>query len=359
MRVRLLDQYIIRRLLITFFFVVFILVTIIIVIDITEKIGKYTENNLELSEILNYYANFIPFVANLITPITSFIATVYVTSRMAEHTEIIAMLSSGMSFRRLMLPYMAGAMLIASMNFWLTGWVIPFSNKERLDFEIKYLEKAYFFSERDVHIQIGPDEFLYMRSYNNSTNIGQLFTMERIEGTEMVEKLSSRIIQWNPKTEKWMLKDWRKWEMREEKEYISNGLEMDTTLLITPDEFTNDYRRYDGMTINELNDYISKLRARGASNVEMYEVEKYVRFTSPFTVMILMFMGVTVASRKSRGGTGYRIALGFILSFIFILFFILTKSIAEVGGMNPALSVWIPNMIFGAISLLLYRAVPK
>lgn len=359
MKLKLLDLYILRRLLITFVFVVFILVTIIVVIDITEKIGKYSVNNLGFIEVAGYYLDFIPFIANLITPITAFIATVYITSRMAEHTEVIAMLSSGMSFRRLLVPYFLGALIIGILNFYFTGWVIPNSNKDRLDFEIKYLEKTYFFSERDVHIQIGPNEYIYMRSYNNSTNIGQQFTMERIEGTELTEKMTARNIQWNPKTEKWMLRDWKRWNMVDEKEFVENGSEMDTTLSLHPQEFSNDYRRYDGMTINELNNYIDKLKERGASNVEVYEVEKYVRFTSPFAVLILMFMGVIVSSRKSRGGTGFRIALGFLLSFVFILCFILTKSIAEVGDMNPALSVWIPNFLFGTIAVIMYRSVPK
>ncbi len=359
MKIRLLDWYILKRLLITFFFVVFILVIIIVVIDITEKMGKFSANDLGFTDVLGYYLDFIPFIANLITPITIFIATVYVTSRMAEHTEIIAMLSSGMSFRRLLVPYLYGALIIGSLNFYFTGWVIPNSNRDRLDFEIKYLEKTFFFSERDVHLQVGPRDFFYLRSYNNSTTIGQQFTLERMEGTELKEKLFSRLIQWNQEKEVWILKDWKSWKMDGEKEIVETGESMDTVLSIRPEEFSNDYRRYDGMTLNELNDYIGRLKSRGAGNVEVYEVEKYVRFTSPFAVLILTFMGITVSSRKSRGGTGFRIALGFLLSFLFIMCFILTKSIAEVGDLNPALSVWIPNILFGSISLLMYKSVPK
>ncbi|MDH5380047.1 MAG: LptF/LptG family permease [Cyclobacteriaceae bacterium] len=356
---RLLDKYILKKQLVTFFFVVFILLTIITVIDITEKMEKYVSNNLSLAEVVGYYINFIPFIANLITPLTAFIATVYITSRLAGHTEIIAMLSSGMSFRRMLVPFMIGGLIIASLNIWFTGWVIPTSNRAKLDFEIKYLEKMFIFSERDVHIQTAPDEYTYLRSFNNTTNIGQAFSLEIIKKNELKEKLQARLIQWDDETKKWKLKDWKYWKMEGEKEIVETGVELDTILAITPEDFSNDYRRYDGMTTPQLNEYIELLKVRGASNVEVYEVEKYVRYTSPFTVLILTFMGVIVSSRKSRGGTGFRIALGFMLSFVFILCFILAKSIAEVGDMEPAFAVWIPNIIFGFISLLMYKNVPK
>ena len=353
------DRYILKRLLITFFFVVFILILIITVIDITEKMGKYVANDLSFLEVGGYYLRFIPFIANLITPITAFIATVYTTSRLAGQTEIIAMFSSGLSFRRMMVPYLLGALIIGSLNFYLTGWVIPTSNRAKLDFEIAYLEKTFIFSERDVHIQVGENDFMYIRSYNNNTNIGQQFTLEHIEGNEVTEKLSARQMNWDEENQTWNLKTWKHWKLVDDVPITESGAQLDTAVAISPKEFGNDYRRFDGMSIIELSNYIDTLKSRGASNVAVYEVEKYVRFTSPFTVLILMFMGVIVSAKKSRGGTGFRIALGFFLSFVFILFFVLTKSIAEVGDLNPALSVWIPNTIFGVISLIMYKTIPK
>lgn len=355
----LLDRYILKRLLVTFVFVVFILIAIITIIDITEKMGKFVTADLSFIEIVGYYLNFIPFIANMITPLVAFIAAVYITSRMAGHSEIIAMLSSGMSFRRFIAPYILGAIIIGGMNFYFTGWVIPKSNRAKLDFEIAYLEKSFVFSQRDVHIQIGEKDFMYIRSFNNNTNIAQQFSLEKVEGNQVVEKLSARQLQWDKDSARWKLKNWKRWKFVDSLQVTDKGLELDTVLAIHPNEFSNDYRRFDGMTLNELSDYIETLKNRGASNVEVYEVEKYVRFTSPFTVLILTFMGVIVSTRKSRGGTGFRIALGFFLSFIFILCFILAKSIAEVGEIDPALGVWIPNIIFGGISLLMYRSVPK
>lgn len=356
---KIIDRYILKRFLGSFIFVVFILVLVISVIDLTEKMDKYVTAALTPLEIMGYYKNFIPFVANLITPITTFIATVFVSAKMAGHTEIIAILSSGVSFRRMLVPYFIGASLIAIASFFLTGWIIPNSNKERLAFEIEYLERKYYYDKTNIHMQIAPSIYLYMRNYNNTSNTGYRFTLERLQGTEIAEKLSADRIEWNDELGKWKLKNWNCRKFVENAEVITEGREMDTTLAIHPQEFENQHRNFEGMTINELDDHIAKLRLRGATNVEIFEVEKYVRFTSPFAVLILTFMGTIVASRKRRGGAGFQIALGFLLSFIFILFFMMTKTVAEAGSMDPAFSVWIPNVIFGIISLIMYKFVPR
>jgi lipopolysaccharide export system permease protein len=356
---KIIDRYILKRFLGAFVFVVLILVLIIVVIDLTEKIEKFGRANLSAMEVIGYYLDFIPFIANLITPITVFIATVFVTAKMAGHTEIIAILSNGMSFRRFLLPYFIGSLLIASLSFVLTGWVIPNSNKSRLAFEIQHLKTKYFFDQRNIHMQVAPNVYLYMQSYYNTSDTGIEFTMERIEGTELKEKLSARRIKWNPENEKWTMVDWRRREIDGMIERITEGREMDTTLIIHPSEFDNDYREFDGMTINELNEHIERLRMRGSSNVEVYEVEKYIRFTSPFAVLILTFMGVIVSARKARGGAGFQIALGFLLSFIYIITFIMTRSIAVAGTFDPALAVWIPNILFAVVTVLMYKYVPR
>ena len=208
-------------------------------------------------------------------------------------------------------------------------------------------------------MQVAPDTYLYMRSYNNQSDVGYNFTLEKVEGTQLLSKLSANRITWDDEKDKWQLTTWKKHEMNGMEEMIEEGKEMDTTLAIHPNEFENKYRNYDGMTINELNDEIRKLSMRGASNVEVYQVEKYTRFTSPFAILILTFMGVIVSARKTRGGAGFQIALGFFLSFLFILFFILSKTVAEAGGLHPMIGVWIPNIVFGAISLLMYKYVPR
>ncbi|MEP2774164.1 MAG: LptF/LptG family permease [Fulvivirga sp.] len=356
---KLIDKYILKRFLGAFIFTVLIICAVILVIDITEKTEKFVEAELETGQIIGYYLDFIPWIANFITPLTVFIATVFVTAKMAGHTEIVAILSSGVSFRRMLLPYFIGASMIAIASFFLTGWVIPNSNKSRVAFEVEYLKSKYYFDDVNIHMQVAPDVYLYMRSYNNQSNIGYSFTLEKMEGTQLLEKFSASRISWNRETEKWDITNWKRMTFDGMEETMEEGRKMDTTLAIHPSEFENDYRRYDGMTIDELNAHIDKLRMRGASNVEVYEVEKYTRFTSPFAVLILTFMGVIVSSKKTRGGAGFQIALGFFLSFLFIMFFILSKTIAEAGSLPPAISVWFPNILFGGISLLMYKYVPR
>lgn len=356
---KLIDRYILVRFLSAFIFTVLIICSVILVIDITEKTEKFVKAELDTMQIVGYYLDFIPWIANFITPLTVFIATVFVTAKMAGHTEIVAILSSGVSFKRMLLPYFIGACMIAVASFFLTGWIIPNSNKSRVAFEVEYLKSKFYYDKTNIHMQVAPDIYLYMRSYNNQSNIGYNFTLERMEGTKLKEKYSASRITWNKETEKWDLINWRHIQIEGMQEIVEEGRKADTTLAIHPSEFENDYRRYDGMTINELNAHITKLKSRGAGDVEVYEVEKYTRFTSPFAVLILTFMGVIVSSRKTRGGAGFQIALGFFLSFLYIMFFILSKTIAEAGSIPPALSVWLPNIVFGGISLLMYKYVPR
>jgi lipopolysaccharide export system permease protein len=371
---KLLDQYILKRFLSTFFFVVLILLAVITVIDLTDKMDKFAKAGVTGGQIAGYYLDYISWIGSFITPITIFIAAVYVCAQMAGRTEIIAILSSGVSFRRFLLPFFVGSLVVAIISFVLNGWVIPNSNKNRLAFELQYLKNKYYFDQRNVHIQVAPDTYLYMQSYNNHNNTGYHFTLEKFKDNRLIEKLSASRIEWDTTKHKWRLRDWsiKKVDaifdttrgayanmVNAIPDSLRAGKEKDTTLVIHPKEFENDYRKYDGLTLNELNDYIRTLRARGSTGVEVYEVEKYTRYSSPFSIFILTFMGAIVASRKSRGGTGLQIALGFLLSFIFILFFILFRTFAENGSLPPAISVWIPNIIFGFISLGMYKYVPR
>jgi lipopolysaccharide export system permease protein len=377
---KILDKYILKSLLSTFFFVVLILLAVITVIDLTEKMDKFAKAGVSSAEIAGYYLDYISWIGSFITPITMFIATVYVCARMAGHTEVVAILSSGVSFRRFLLPFFVGAAIIGVISFALIGWIIPNSNKSRLAFEVQYLKNKYYYDKRNIHIQVAPDVYLYLQSYNNHTNTGYNFSMERFSENKLIEKLTANRIEWDSTIQKWTLRDYkikkidRVFETTSHpeatpgfettksivsKDSLRQGEAMDTALVIHPKEFESDYRKYDGMTLNELNDYINTLRSRGSTGVEAYEVEKYTRYSSPFTIFILVFMGVIVSSRKSRGGTGLQIAVGFFLSFIFILFFTLFRTFAEAGSTPPELSVWIPNITFALISLGMYKYVPR
>ena len=357
--IRIVDKFIVKKVISAYFFVVAILLAVIGVIQITEKNDKIIKHNLSFWEVLQYMLDFFPYVGNMITPITTFIAVVFVTAKMAGHSEIIALLSSGVSFKRLMISYLMSAMIIALLNFYLTGWLIPDSNKDRIAFEIQYFENPYHFSDRDIHIKIGPETYFYLESYNNQSKIGYKFTLETISDHQLHEKLSSQRIEWKEETQSWELRTWESRKFNGLEELYSKGKFLDTVLNITPKDFENDWRLFETLTITELNNHIRLLKSRGADDVIVYEVEKYTRYASPFTVILLTFIGLFVSARKARGGTGFQIALGFLISFIYILFFWFSKTLAEAGGMHPALAIWVPNIIFSAIGFLIYKTVPR
>jgi lipopolysaccharide export system permease protein len=366
--VKLLDKYIFAKILATFFFVLLILVAIIVVIDLTEKVDKFTANNLSTITVLGYYLDFVPWIAGLISPIIVFIATVYVTGRLAAHTELIAMLSSGISFPRLLLPYFFAATIIAGITFVLNGWIIPQSNKTRLDFELTYFKSKYYSDRSNIHMQIEPNVYLFIQNYNNQNNTGYQFTLEKFDDNRMIEKLTAENISWDTAKRTWHLKMWKRkfvdslFLVRNSAEPFGlryTGTDLDTALNIKPVDFENEDGKFDGMTIPELTEHIKKLKFRGATGVETYEVERHIRFAAPFTIFVLVFMGVLVSARKSRGGTGFQIVMGFILAFVFLIFFLLTRTFAETGALPPFIAAWLPNITFAVIAGFMYRYVPR
>lgn len=338
---------------------VLIIVMIIVVIDITEKIGNFTDKNVPMDRILGYYMDFIPWVANLISPITVFIATVFVTANLANHTEIVPMLATGISFRRLLVPYFIGASIIGLLSFYFYGWVIPNANKSRRAFEIEFIEAKYYFNKNNFHIQISPHKYLYLNRYVNTTNTGYTFSLEEFDHEKLLKKLSASQIVWMADSNKWLIKNWTQRELKNDGEVITAGDSLMMDLVILPKDFQTQHRLWETLTNPELDQKINEIESRGLEGVHIYQVEKYFRYTMPFTVLVLVFIGVIVSSRKTRGGTGLQIALGFIISFIFIIFVITSRGIGEGGMISPAIAVWIPNAIFSVVGLLMYRYVPR
>lgn len=356
---KILDLYILKKFLKSFIFVVFIIVMIIVVIDITEKIGDFTDKDIPMNRIMEYYLDFIPWIANLISPITVFIATVFVTANMASHTEIIPILASGVSFKRMLVPYFVGAIIIALVSFYLNGWVIPNANKSRRAFEIEFIEGKYYFTKNNFHIQVSPTEYLYLNRYVNTNNTGYSFTLEEIRDNKLIKKLSASQIVWLSDRNTWLIKNWIERDLRDDGEIITAGDSLFMDLVILPKDFQSQHRLWETLTNSELDAKIFEIESRGLEGVEIYQVEKYFRITMPFTVLVLVFIGVIVSSRKRRGGTGLQIALGFIISFVFIIFVITSRGVAEGGLINPAIAVWIPNVVFSGVGLIMYRYVPR
>lgn len=356
-----LDLYILKKFLVTYFFVVLMLMLVITVIDITEKMEDFMKNDLSAGFVLvEYYFAFIPYMANLLSPITIFIATIFVTANLAARTEIIAMLSSGMSLTRIMFPFLVGSMIIGVMVFYMAGWLIPHGNKARIDFEKKYIKSAFFFSGKNVHIKTTPTTYVYLESYNSELNIGYQFTLETIADNKLMSKMKAGRIHWNDSIKKWHIEEYfiRSFD-NNGVEHVYTGKDKDTVLTITPKDFADTYMLFETFDMGELNRQIAILEARGAENIDTYVVEKYQRYTYPFSVIILTLIGVIAASRKSREGAGLTIAFGFLLAFVYIIFMITSRSLANVGGIGPLLASWIPNLVFVGIGLVMYRYVPK
>jgi lipopolysaccharide export system permease protein len=354
-----LDGYILKQFLRSFFFVVIVLVLIICVIDFTEKNDDFIEKQVSGALIWKYYSTFFPYMSSLLTPITVFIATVFVTSKLSAKSEVIAMLASGISFRRLMYPYFLGAIIVAILSFYLNSYVIPDANKFRISFELEYVKKPFYFSERNIHFKIAENDYIYMDRYNNQRDVGYRVTLERIEDEKVLEKLHANSIRWDTASHKWQLVTWQRRQIYDTIEVITKGRQMDTLLNLYPNDFDNKEKLWETLTMGELNDYITLQQSRGADDVQIYQIEKYIRFMQPFTVLVLTFIGLIVSARKTRRGSGFQIALGFFIAFGFIIFFILARAIAEANTLNPILAVWLPNIVFSAVGLLMYHTVPR
>lgn len=360
MKLRILDKYLVKNLLINYVFVSVMITLIVCMIDYTENLDDFIKRKAPAKAIIfDYYMNLIPYWINFLSPLMVFIATVFFTSRIAARTEVVAMLSTGISFGRIILPYLCGAFFLSLASFYMVGWVLPKANSVKNQFAITYLKDQFFYSGRNVHLTIAPDVYAYMESYNNVSHTGNKFTLETIKGNQLLQKLSAEKIVWNPESEKWTLKNYRVRTLSDMGETITYGTDVDTTLNLNPGDFENTYKLFENFTLPELNQYIDLLISRGSDGLEVYLIEKYTRFTQPFAIMILTAIGVIVSARKSRRGIGLQIALGFFLAFAYILFYLLSKGVAETGNINTLLAVWMPNIIFSAIGIALYKTLPR
>jgi len=358
---RTIDIYIIRKFLGTFFFSIVIILSLAVVFDFSEKIDDFIENGAPFREVVfDYYLNFIPYFAVLFSSLFTFISVIFFTSKMAYDTEIIAILSSGVSFRRLLLPYMISATVIAAFAFVLSNYVIPDANKVKLDFEEKYIHsRPASFDRKNIHRQIQPGIFIYMESYSNISQTGYNFSMEEFEDGKLVSKLMSDQIHWDSTKSKWTIRRYYIREIDGIHESIKEGLSIDTSLNMHPSDFTRRVNFVETMSYGELTDFIQVSKMQGETNVTAYLIERYKRIAFPFSTFILTLIGVSVSSQKVRGGIGMQLGAGLMISFSYILFMQFSSQFSIGGTLPPLLAVWIPNIIFAFVAFILYRLAPK
>jgi lipopolysaccharide export system permease protein len=358
--VKKIDLYIIRKFLGTFVFAMGLIILIVIIFDFSEKIDDFIEKQAPLREIIfAYYFNFIPYFVNLFSPLFTFIAVIFFTSRLAFNTEIVAMLTSGISFRRLMVPYLISAIILGLFSVFLSNILIPPANKKRLDFEATYVKNPATFRDRNIHMQIRPGVFIFLESFNDRTNLGWRFTMEHITDGELVYKMTADNVRWDSLSGNWTIENYHVRTINRLQEELSFGNRLDTVLPFTPRDFVQNLKEMETMNFTELSDYISNEKLKGSENVKFYEVEMHRRLAFPFSTLVLTLIGVSLSSRKVRGGVGLHLGSGLALSFAFIMFMQISTTFATKGNLHPMLSVWIPNIFFGLIGLYLYKTTPK
>jgi lipopolysaccharide export system permease protein len=358
-KVKLLDRYIFRKLMTTYLFVVLILLAILCVIEFTERNGDFIKNEAPGDEILSYFLSYLPYWANQLSPLMIFISAVFVTSRMASHTEVVAILSSGVSFLRFLVPFAAGASLVAAVIYYLVGWVIPITNITRIEFERKYVKQPYYFEGRNVHLRIAPNMYAYLESYSNTVKAGYRFSLETFSGTQLTSKLNAERINWNEENKSWRLENCVKRIITDSSEQFTYHTMIDTTLNLLPKDFENEYKLNEMLTNKGLEIKIEEMLLRGTDGVELYIIERYERDAYPFAVIILTMIGVVVSARKVRGGASIQIAIGFVLAFVYIFFVMVSKSVALAGDIPPMLAVWLPNLLFATVGFGLFKTLPR
>ena len=358
------DHYIVYKFLSTYIFLITIIVVIAVIFDFNEKIDKLTQSHAPMQKIIfDYYVNFVPYFANLFSPLFVFIAVIFFTSKLADNSEIIAMKSTGMSFRRLLRPYMFSAALIALTTYLLGAYVIPQSNVARVNFENRYIKKKTDITSVDnVQMQVDTGVVAYITHFDNVTKSGYGFSLDKFVDKKLVSHLTAQSIQYDTLSDRrfsWTLRQYKIRTLKGMREKLESGQKLDTIIVMEPKDFFYVRGQQETMTVPELDEFIDRQKLRGAAGVSTFEVEYHKRFATPFAAFILTLIGVSLSCEKRKGGMGASIGVGIALSFTYILFQTVSATFAINAGWPAMFSVWLPNIIFALIAAVLYRRTPQ
>ena len=361
--VKRMDWYIINKFIGTYVYSIVLIISVSIVFDVNENLAKFTTNNAPLRAIVfDYYANFVPYFANLFSPLFVFIAVIFFTSKLASNSEIIAMLASGMSFKRLMRPYLISAALIAVLNFYLGSFVIPKGTVVRHDFESLYKNNKKNTSASNIQLMVDKGVVAYMSQYDDTRKTGYGFSLYKFENKKLVSQMNANIIQYDTISDSryhWKAHNWKIRTLKGMREQITSGFELDTVIQMEPTDLVFSKGQQETFTSPELKRYISKQQQRGSSNVVQYEVEYHKRIASSFASFILTIIGVSLSSRKRKGGMGMYLGIGLALSFTYILLQTVSATFAINADTPPVLAAWIPNILYAFIAYYCYRQAPN
>ncbi len=358
--IKLIDWYIIKKYLGTFIFTMAIFVVVIIIFDVSEKIDDFMAHNAPLSKIiLEYYAGFIPFNLNFLSPLINFITVIFFTAKMADQTEIVPILSSGVSFNRFLRPYFISASIIFLVTLIFNLFIIPETNKLKVNFENKYVNPKEDESKMYTHMQLDNNTYIYIDNFDNKSKTGYKFSLEKFKGDQLTEKLVAERITWDSLKRNWRINNYSVRKIDGLKESMTYGTIKDTTLDMRPIDFEVYDNIFEAMNMREITNRLKKEKIRGTGLTVNLELELYKRFVYPLSSFILTLMGVSLSSRKVRGGIGLPLGIGIFLSFAYILSMQFSNMFALKGGLPPIIAVFIPNIIFGSLGVYLLRKAPK
>ena len=361
--IKILDWYIIKKFIGTYIYSIMLIISISIVFDINENLAKFSESHAPLRAIVfDYYLNFIPYFANLFSPLFVFIAVIFFTSKLAGNSEIISMLAAGVSFKRLMRPYMISCVAISILSFFLSAYVIPHGTVIRQNFETIYKNKTKNTSADNVQLQVGAGVIAYIQHYDNNLKKGYGFCLDKFENKKLVSHLTAMEIQYDTISDSknhWKMTNWKVRRLKGLREVITSGIQKDTLIQMEPTDLVYSKGQQETFTSPELRAYISKQIDRGSGNVVQYQVEYHKRIAASFASFILTTIGFSLSSRKRKGGMGLYLGIGLALSFGYIMLQTVSSTFAINANPPPMLAAWIPNIIFAVVAYFCYRNAPN
>lgn len=355
---KILDRYIIRKFLGTFAFALLLLLAIVVMFDVNEKFDAFLKAPLHAT-IFDYYLNFIPYFANQFSPLFTFIAVIFFTSKLADNSEIIAMLSTGMSYRRFMMPYLFSALVIALCTLFLTSYIIPPANVKRINYTNTYVKNKRVDYGSNIMLMVAPGEIAYINRYDNITKIGSRFTLEKFDKDKrLVSRLTAQSIRWDT-LYNWTVQGYVIRDFRDNREFITKGTSLDTIIPFEPRDFLISANDHETLTTPQLKAYVNRQRERGVGSIQAFEIEYHRRYAMTAAAFILTIIGMALSSRKVKGGMGLNIGIGLVLSFSYILFMTITQTFAQSDLTSPFVAMWIPNMVFAVIAVILYHKASR
>ena len=358
--IKIIDWYIIKKYLGTFIFTLGIFTVIIVVFDVSEKLDDFLRHKAPVDKIIfEFYAGFVPYYLNFLSPLINFIAVILFTAKMADQTEIVPILSSGVSFKRFLWPYLIASTVIFLVTLIFNLFIIPETNRLMVNFENIYVNPKKDNTKMYTHMQIDQNSYVYIENFDNTNRVGHKFTLDKFKGDELIEKLVADRIVWDSVKTKWTIHNYSIRTIDSLKENMTTGVQKDTTLDIRPKDFEIYDNLYSAMNMRELNDRIEKEETRGTGVMANLLLEKYKRFVYPLSAFVLTLMGVSLSSRKVRGGIGLPLGIGIFLSFAYILMVQFSTMFALKGGLPPLIAVLIPNIAFGILGVYLLIKAPK